>query len=85
MSELFIWLMQHPDVKVRFDCDGILDCLHIRVIRGQFIAEHLIDPLLELELSFKDDTENYVIAVLDDLYDRLEKEEKNENVRNVLE
>ena len=74
MDKLIMWLVHHPDVKVRFNYDEILDCLRIRVIKGRFISEHLIDPLLEP--SFNDDHEKFVIDVLNDLYDRLEKEEK---------
>lgn len=74
MDKLIIWLMQHPDVRVHLNYGKIFDCLQIRVIRGRFAAEHLIDSLLDL--SFNDDHEKFVIDVLDDLYDRLEKEEK---------
>ena len=74
MGKLIIWLVHHPDVKVRFNYDEILDCLRIRVIKGRFISEHLIDPLLEP--SFNDDHEKFGIDVLNDLYDRLEKEKK---------
>lgn len=74
MGKLIIWLVHHPDVKVRFNYDEILDYLRIRVIKGRFISEHLIDPLLEP--SFNDDHEKFVIDVLNDLYDEIEKEEE---------
>lgn len=74
MDKLIIWLVHHPDAKVSFNYDKIFDCLRIRVIRGRFIYEHMIDPLLEP--SFNDDCEKFVIAVLNDLHDRLEKEEE---------
>lgn len=74
MDKLIIWLVYHPDVMVRFNYSEIFDGLQIRVIRGRFVAEHLIDPLLDP--SFNDDCEKVVIAVLNDLYDRLEKEEE---------
>lgn len=77
MSKLIIWFVYHPDVKVRFNYDEIFNCLRIRVIRGRFIAEHLIDPHMEyLKYSFIDDYETYIIEVLNCLYDEIEKEEK---------
>lgn len=74
MDKLIIWIMYHPDVKVQFNYDEIFDCLRIRVIRDRFIAEKLIDRLLEPFLN--DDCENCVIDVLNDLYGEIEKEEE---------
>ncbi len=77
MSELFIWLSTHPDVKVRFNQDSILHAFLIRVIKGQYISVHMTDEI-ECGIILKNDKDatKLIISILNRLYDEIEKEEK---------
>ena len=77
MSELFIWLSTHPDVKVRFNYDPIFHTFRIRVIKGRYISEHMMDET-ECWIFFKNDrdTAKSTISIISHLYDEIEKEIK---------
>ena len=77
MGELFIWLSTHPNVKVRFNQDSIFHAFRIRVIKGRYISEHMMDET-ECEIILKNDknTTKLIISIINHLYDEIEKEEK---------
>ena len=75
MTELIIWIATHPDVKVRFHKDSILDSLVIRVIKGRYISEHMMDALecqLYCSMDEKQRTD-LMIGLLNNLYGKLEE------------
>ena len=77
MTELIIWIANHPNVKVRLYKDSILDSLVIRVIKGRYISEHMMDAL-ECQLYFSANEKqrtDFMIGLLDRLYDNLEEVE----------
>ena len=72
MGELLVWLSTHPDVEVRFNYDSIFHALRIRVIKGQYISEHMMD---ETECERIKDATKSVISIINHLNDEIEKEE----------
>ena len=80
MGKLLIWLSTHPDVKVRFNQDSILHTFRIRVIKGRYISEHMMDET-ECGIFLKNDkdTTKLIISTINHLYDEIEKEMKEYN------
>lgn len=74
MTELFIWIATHPDVKVRFHKDSILNSLVIRVIKGRYISQHAMDASeYHMWYCLTDEKQRtyLMIELLNNLYDNL--------------
>lgn len=72
MGELLIWLSTHPDVEVRFNYDPIFHTFRIRVIKGRYISEHMMD---ETECERIKDAAKPITSIISHLYGEIEKEE----------
>ena len=74
MTKLIIWIAHHPDVKVRFNYDPIFNAVRLRMIKGRYISERLIDKydLISLNRGCEDN----IISLLNHLYDNLTAVEK---------
>ena len=75
MGELLVWLATHPDAKVRFNYDSILRTFKIRVMKGRYISEHMMDET-ECELKNDKNTTKLIISIISHLYGEIEKEEE---------
>lgn len=74
MNELIKWIMKHPDVKLQFFSDNILGSFRIRITRGRYNAELIVDTEeIDGPLLGRDDN---IIYFLDDLYEDLKIEER---------
>ena len=72
MGELLVWLSTHPNVEVRFNYDSILRAFKIRVIKGRYISEHMMD---ETECERIKDATKLIISIINHSYDEIEKKE----------
>lgn len=76
MGELLIWLSTHPDIEVRFNQDSTFHVFRIRVIKGRYISEHMMDETeCEILLKNSKDATKLIIAIINHLYGKIEKVE----------
>lgn len=75
MNELLKWIMKHPDVKLQFLNDNMLESFRIRITRGRCNAERIADTK-EIDGLLLGIMADNIIHILDDLYEGLKREER---------
>ena len=80
MNDFIEWFRQHPNVMVRFESDQIFDnglIIRMRMREHSYIAQYQLD-LFDYHLS-KMDGALYIMQILDNLYEKLNKRVEDEN------